>query len=95
MKTHNFYLHILVSGFLVLGLIACNKSTEQKAKINLEEITIAELQEGYKSGKFSVVEITQAYLDRIKEIDDSGPMLNSVIRSILMPWKLQPVWTKN
>ena len=79
MKTHNFYLHILVSGFLVLVLVACNKSTEQKAKITLEEMTIAELQEGYETGKFSVVEITQAYLDRIKEIDDSGPMLNSVI----------------
>ncbi|MDD3789622.1 MAG: amidase family protein, partial [Petrimonas sp.] len=64
--------------FLVV-LIGCNKPIEQKTKIDLEEITIHDLQEGYKTGKFTISEVTQAYLDRIDEIDVNGPALNSVI----------------
>lgn len=64
--------------FLVV-LIGCNKPIEQKTKIDLEEITITDLQDGYKTGKFTISEVTQAYLDRIDEIDVNGPALNSVI----------------
>jgi amidase len=42
----------------------------------LEEVTVSELQEAMKSGKLSSRQITQKYLDRIKEIDGK---LNSVI----------------
>lgn len=45
----------------------------------LEEITIAELQEGMSSGKFSARSITEIYLKRIEEIDRGGPAINSVI----------------
>jgi len=66
---------------VLLILISCQpESTEtQKPAINLVEITIPELQQGYKDGKFTVAEVVQAYLDRINEIDKSGPALNSVI----------------
>jgi len=43
------------------------------------ETDIAALQKGYKDGTFTVREVIQAYLDRIKEIDQSGPSLYSVI----------------
>lgn len=79
METLNFCLKNLFFGFFLLGLTACNEPTEKKTTIDLEEITIAELQEGYETGKFTIVQITQAYLDRIEEIDANGPMLNSVI----------------
>jgi amidase len=46
---------------------------------DLEEITIAELQEGLKSGKWTSVSLTRAYLERIDAIDKNGPKLNSVI----------------
>src|SRR5437660_1757730 len=39
----------------------------------LEEITITELQEGMKSGKFTARSITEKYLARIDEIDKRGP----------------------
>ncbi|HET9789270.1 MAG TPA: amidase family protein, partial [Pyrinomonadaceae bacterium] len=45
----------------------------------LDEVTIAELQEGMRSGKFTALTITRNYLERIEEIDKGGPAINSVI----------------
>ncbi len=45
----------------------------------LEEITIEELQQGYRNGRYSVHDIISAYLDRIILIDKNGPALNSII----------------
>jgi amidase len=45
----------------------------------LEEITIAELQEGMKSGKYTAQGITEKYLARIAAVDKRGPSVNSVI----------------
>jgi amidase len=47
----------------------------------LDEITIADLQDGMKSGKFTSRSIAQKYLDRIAEIDKQGPAINSVIET--------------
>ena len=47
--------------------------------LNLEEITIDELQQKMASGEQSSKSITKMYLKRIKDIDKSGPGLNSVI----------------
>ncbi|HEY2140121.1 MAG TPA: amidase [Chthoniobacterales bacterium] len=44
-----------------------------------EETTFAELQEAMRSGRHTARTITQAYLDRIQEVDKQGPALNSVI----------------
>ncbi len=45
----------------------------------LDEVTIDDLQEGMRSGKFTARAITEKYLSRIEAIDKSGPALNSVI----------------
>ena len=45
----------------------------------LEEITISEIEEGFKSGKYTVRSITEKYISRIKAIDKDGPAINSVI----------------
>jgi amidase len=45
----------------------------------LEELTIAELQSGMQSGKYTARSLVKKYLDRIDDIDKNGPMLNSVI----------------
>ncbi|HEX5481936.1 MAG TPA: amidase [Terriglobia bacterium] len=45
----------------------------------LEEITVAELQAGMKSGRFTSRGITEKYLERIEEIDRRGPEVNSMI----------------
>jgi amidase len=44
------------------------------------EQDISAIQQGYKNGSFTVKELVQAYLDRIKEIDKSGPALHSIIQ---------------
>ncbi|HBQ57472.1 MAG TPA: amidase, partial [Porphyromonadaceae bacterium] len=80
MKTLRSGLKNVFFSFLLMGLMGCNSLAEKDPKIDLEEITIADLQQGYKTGKFTIVGITQAYLDRIEAIDKNGPALNAVIR---------------
>lgn len=46
---------------------------------DLEEITIAELQDGLRSGRWTSRALTEAYLARIDAIDKHGPAINSVI----------------
>jgi amidase len=45
----------------------------------LDEITISELQDGMKSGKYTARSIAEKYLARIDQIDKHGPSVNSVI----------------
>ncbi len=45
----------------------------------LEEMTITQLQQDYKDGKYTISDVVSAYMDRINEIDRNGPGLNSVI----------------
>ena len=45
----------------------------------LDEITIAELQDGMKSGRFSARSLVEKYSARIEAIDKQGPAINSVI----------------
>ena len=63
-------------------LVSAGKPVPAPAEVKpfeLDEITVAELQDGMKSGKYTSRSITQKYLDRIAAIDRSGPALNSVI----------------
>ena len=46
---------------------------------SIEEISIEQVHDGYRSGAFTAREIVQTYLDRIEAIDRSGPALNSII----------------
>ncbi|HEY3041749.1 MAG TPA: amidase [Pyrinomonadaceae bacterium] len=48
-------------------------------EFELDELTISELQDGMKSGKFTSRSLVRKYLDRIDEIDKNGPAINSVI----------------
>ncbi len=45
----------------------------------LEEMTIGDLQEGMKTGKYTARAVTEKYLARIEAVDKSGPAVNSVI----------------
>jgi amidase len=45
----------------------------------LEELTISDLQDGLKSGKFTSRSLVSKYLDRIDDLDKRGPTINSVI----------------
>ncbi len=45
----------------------------------LDEITIADLQKGMSTGKYTARSITQKYIGRIVAVDKEGPTLNSII----------------
>jgi amidase len=45
----------------------------------LEEITITELQEGMKSGRFTAPSLVEKYTKRIEDIDKRGPAVNAII----------------
>ena len=45
----------------------------------LDEITIGELQDGMKSGKFTARSLVEKYTSRIEEIDKRGPAVNAII----------------
>lgn len=45
----------------------------------LDEVTLTELHSGMMSGRWTAEEITRLYLERIEELDRSGPTLRSVI----------------
>src|ERR1700723_3959967 len=45
----------------------------------LDEITISDLQDGMKSGKFTARSLVEQYSARIDEIDKHGPAINSVL----------------
>src|SRR5580658_7296272 len=46
----------------------------------LDELTITDLQDGMKSGKFTARSLVEKYSARIEEIDKKGPAINSIIQ---------------
>ena len=65
----------------VFGASRGNAAAAEVPAFELDEITIGELQDGMKSGKYSAHAITEKYLARIAAIDKSGPSVNSVIET--------------
>ncbi len=55
------------------------KPFENIKSFELEEITIGELQDGMKSGRFTARSLVEKYSARIAEIDKQGPSINAVI----------------
>ena len=50
-----------------------------KRAFALEEVSVAELQLGMASGRFTAAALARLYLKRIEEVDRRGPRLNAVI----------------
>jgi amidase len=76
--------HSILILLAVLFLISCNsdKSNEPATSFPaawLEELTISQLQKGYREGKYTVRQVVADYLARIEAIDNKGPELNSII----------------
>jgi len=75
-----------VSTALVPGLAAAravtpgsSPHTAQVPAFELDEVTIADLQDGMKSGKYTAHSIAEKYLARIDSIDKKGPAINALI----------------
>jgi amidase len=71
-----------------LAPIGCSKSPDQLSNpavqvpsFELDEITVADLQAGMQSGKYTARSLAEKYLSRIDAIDRGGPALRSVIET--------------
>ena len=74
---------MVVSAMLLFSTFSCRqpdkKQETPKGTAWLEEVTIPQLQQGYREGKVTITEVVTAYLARIDSLDRNGPQLNSVI----------------
>jgi amidase len=57
----------------------CRTPTPEVKPFELDEITIIELQDGMKSGKFTARSLVEKYSARIEDLDKHGPEVNAVI----------------
>ena len=67
----------------IITITAC-KTSDSVVKTGsdtswIEEMTISQLQQLYKDGKYTVKDVVSTYLARIEEIDKNGPSLNSIL----------------
>ena len=69
-----------------LSIVTCNTTQNPKnekdipqTSLDVNELSIKELQDLVKSGKLTYSKLTQMYLNRIKDLDKSGPALNAII----------------
>ena len=86
MKINNRY---FLTNAVFLGLVilihSCQPSNNETALAKPDDFKflekdIAEIQQGYKNGSYTIKDVVLAYLDRIDEIDKNGPALNSMIQ---------------
>ncbi|HYO62843.1 MAG TPA: amidase [Pyrinomonadaceae bacterium] len=47
----------------------------------LEEMTVAEMRDGMRAGRFTARSLAEKYLERIEDVDRRGPSVNSVIET--------------
>src|SRR5207253_1454023 len=72
---------ITITGLGAAGALLARQTaqTQSAAPFELEEITLGELQEGLRSGRFTSRSLTEAYLARIDAIDKRGAAINALI----------------
>src|SRR5450432_2602137 len=61
------------------ALLAAVSASSAAPQVDLEELTIDDIQKGFQSGQFTAQSLTEAYLARIDAIDRHGPAVNAVI----------------
>jgi amidase len=73
---------LFLISLLALLLFSCTPGTEIESlfdRLGLEEIDIEQLQLGYENEDYTAEQVVQAYIERIEQIDRSGPSLNAVL----------------
>lgn len=88
MKRRNFIISSILGSAAISApfLNSCKQFTDKKVALatpefqsELNEVTITEMRNWLESDKYSSEDLVNMYLDRIREIDDEGPSLNSII----------------
>ena len=77
------FIPVVLAGF-VLIFTSCKTGQEKPLAADkdvswITEMTISQLQAGYYDEKYTVSEVVSVFLERIEQIDRSGPALNSII----------------
>ena len=70
---------ILVSLMLVPLVAQADSKDKDKDKFPFLEATVAQLQAEMAAGSLTSQQLTRAYLERIQELDSTGPGINSVM----------------
>lgn len=68
-----------VAAALTAGTLSASAADAESSGDGVKETTILELQQSMASGERTARFLTEAYLERIEEIDSAGPSLNSVL----------------
>ena len=63
----------------VMATTPKSKTWTPPESFELDELTISELQQGLAAGKYTSKSLVRKYLERIADVDKSGPAINSVI----------------
>jgi amidase len=81
-----FIVRFVLIGVILSGFVSCRCGCLKLGPLsgpalglNLNEITVRQLQQGYQEGRFTVVDVVKDYLERIETIDRNGPELHAVI----------------
>jgi len=69
----------LLTSTLYAASVAAQSKEPNNASKNYNEMTVAQLEALMASGKLTSVKLTDYYIDRILELDQSGPGVNAVI----------------
>jgi len=70
-----------LASLAVAGVVLPGARPRPPQALELEETTVALLQDGMKAGRLSARGLTQAYLDRIAALDRQGPTLRAVLET--------------
>ena len=68
----------LTAASLVALTVALPRATPPQDRFELEEMTIAAMQESMASGRYTSRRLTELYLQRIADLDGRGPTLRSI-----------------
>ncbi len=85
MQRRKFLKEGSLASLSLTALLAVNTKVEGKilkpiyGELNVLEVTVEELGKKMRDGELTSRQITEWYLQRIQDIDKSGPMLNSII----------------
>ena len=65
--------------YIAVGLSVATSSQAPPPAFELDEVSIAQLQQWMQTGRFTSRRLVDLYLERIERVDRSGPALRSVI----------------
>jgi amidase len=75
-------LKVSVASHALPSLVRASQGTDPALEVKpfeLGEVSLAELSDAMKAGKYTARSLAEKYIERIGEIDTSGPALNSII----------------